>query len=123
MRCISVSIVAAALLVAASPARAQTAPVPKVIVTTIDKVPMVELYDGGGGLPFLGSGSSYNAGDWENALRNYANGGTYGHQVGQVDTVAQKTIDKVYTAYRTLLRESRKKHSKVKTPRKPAIVL
>src|SRR6478735_8416534 len=68
---ITLFIVAAALLGTASPASAQIAPPPKPIVTSIDKVPMVELYDGGGGLPYLGSTTSYNAGDWENALRTY----------------------------------------------------
>jgi acid phosphatase len=122
MRRISLSIVAVAFLLAASPARAQLAPAPKVIVTTIDKVPMVELYDGGGGLPYLGSSSSYNAGDWENALRAYANSGTYNREVTRVDRVAQKAVDRTYKTYRKLLKQSRKKHSKVKKPRKPAIV-
>jgi predicted secreted acid phosphatase len=89
----------AGALVFASPAMAQLAPPPKLIVTTIDRVPMVELYDGGGGLPYLGSSTSYNAGDWENALRAYAKNGdpdsVYMNQIAQVDTVAQKTIDRL----------------------------
>src|SRR4051812_29576951 len=89
----------AGALVFASPAMAQLAPPPKLIVTTIDRVPMVELYDGGGGLPYLGSSTSYNAGDWENALRAYAKNGdpdsVYINQIAQVDTVAQKTIDRL----------------------------
>jgi hypothetical protein len=86
----------ASALVFASPAMAQLAPPPKLIVTRIDHVPMVELYDGGGGLPYLGSSTSYNAGDWENALRTYADGpdSVYLHQIAQVDAVAQKTIDR-----------------------------
>jgi hypothetical protein len=123
MRRLSMSIVAATFLLAAGPARAQIAPPPKPIVTTIDKVPMVELYDGGGGLPYLGSNSSYNAGDWQPALRNYANNGAYGHAVGMIDTIAQRAIDKTYATYRELLKQSRKKNSKVKKPRGPAIVL
>src|ERR1700753_4306005 len=101
MRRISLILAAAAAsLVAAAPASAQLAPGPKPIVTTIDKVPMVELYDGGGGLPYLGSSTSYNAGDWENALRTYAHNGDidnsgYMSQIAQVDKVAQKTIDHV----------------------------
>jgi putative acid phosphatase of HAD superfamily subfamily IIIB len=97
---ITLSIVAAVLLIA-SPASAQNAPAPKPIITTIDKVPMAELYDGGGGLPYLGSQASYNAGDWENALRTYAdapgpNGEppVYFQQVAQIDAIAQKAIDK-----------------------------
>src|ERR1700751_4499998 len=81
---------AAAFLVAAAPAAAQNAPAPKPIVTSIDKVPMVELYDGGGGLPYLGSTTSYNAGDWENALRTYHDSGVYEQQVGQIDAIADK---------------------------------
>src|SRR4051794_19086357 len=89
----------AGALVVSSPAMAQLAPPPKLIVTRIDRVPMVELYDGGGGLPYLGSSTSYNAGDWENTLRAYADNGkddsVYMHQIAQVDAVAQKTIDRV----------------------------
>jgi acid phosphatase len=55
---------------------------------------MVELYDGGGGLPYLGSTASYNAGDWEGALRTYHDSGVYLNQVAQIDRIAQKAIDK-----------------------------
>jgi len=84
----------AAALVFASPAAAQLAPPPKLILTSIDHVPMVELYDGGGGLPYLGSSTSYNAGDWENTLRTYHDTGVYDHQITQVDQVAEATIDR-----------------------------
>jgi predicted secreted acid phosphatase len=86
----------AAALVFASPAAAQLAPPPKIILTSIDHVPMVELYDGGGGLPYLGSSTSYNAGDWENTLRAYHDGPdhTYDHQIAQVDAVAQSYVDR-----------------------------
>jgi predicted secreted acid phosphatase len=105
----------AGALVFASPAMAQLAPPPKLIVTRIDRVPMVELYDGGGGLPYLGSSTSYNAGDWENALRTYADthGGTtssvYLDQIAQVDAAAQKTIDKTVKAVRHA-RHHRRRH-------------
>ena len=49
---------------------------------------MVELWDGGGGLPYLGSPTSYNAGDWENALRTYHDSGVYEQQIAKVDAVA-----------------------------------
>src|ERR1700741_735071 len=89
----------AGALVFASPALAQLAPPPKLIVTKIDHVPMVELYDGGGGLPYLGSSTSYNAGDWENALRAYADGvngqpPVYFQQVAQIDAIADQAIKK-----------------------------
>jgi hypothetical protein len=124
---------AAALLAAAAPAAAQNAPAPKPIVTTIDNVPMAELYDGGGGLPYLGSSTSYNAGDWENALRTYHDSGVYLTQVAQIDTLAQHALDMGYRHYRV---KYRKAHAAVKRdhgghggghgghmPRKPALVL
>src|SRR5262249_6751540 len=132
------SIVAAAFLAAASPAAAQFAPPPKPIVTSIDHVPMVELYDGGGGLPYLGATSSYNAGDWENALRTYYTSGTYLNQVSQIDKIAQAAIDRGVKRYKVKFRKARAaaKHGghghghgqghgggKGHMPRKPAIVL
>jgi phosphoglycolate phosphatase-like HAD superfamily hydrolase len=109
-------IVAAALLGTASPAAAQIAPPPKPIVTSIDRVPMVELYDGGGGLPYLGSDASYNAGDWENALRIYADGKdgkppVYFQQVAQIDTIADKAIKRsTGHGWRAKLRRARAAH-------------
>ena len=64
----------AALAVAPAAASAQTGqqiPVPGPILTRIGHTPMVELSDGGGGLPYLGASQSYNAGNWEDALREY----------------------------------------------------
>jgi putative acid phosphatase of HAD superfamily subfamily IIIB len=89
---ITLSIVAAVLLTAA-PASAQNAPAPKPILTTIDRVPMVELYDGGGGLPYLGSDTSYNAGDWEGALKLYHDK-VYEGQIAQIDAIADKAVKK-----------------------------
>src|SRR3954470_14915639 len=116
---ITLSIVAAVLLIA-TPASAQNAPAPKPIVTSIDRVPMVELYDGGGGLPYLGSSSSYNAGDWENALRLYANGpdgvplgddSVYLQQVAQIDAIADKAIKRsTRHGWRGKLRRARAAH-------------
>jgi len=53
---------------------------------------MVELWDGGGGLPYLGSSTSYNAGDWENALRAYHDLGVYEKQIAKVDAVAERWL-------------------------------
>src|SRR3954452_17559243 len=137
---ITLSIVAAVLLTA-TPASAQNAPAPKPIVTTIDRVPMVELYDGGGGLPYLGSTTSYNAGDWENALRTYHDSGVYLNQVAQIDAIAQRAIDSGYRHYRVKYRKARtaakrdhghgrghghaygRGHGPNAMPRKPALVL
>jgi ribosomal protein L44E len=85
----------AGALIFASPAAAQLAPPPKLIVTKIDHVPMVELYDGGAGLPYLGSTTPYNAGDWQPALRKFHDSGVYMHEIAQVDRVAKKTIDRL----------------------------
>jgi len=111
---ITLFIVAAVLLGTATPASAQIAPPPKPIVTSIDHVPMVELYDGGGGLPYLGSSTSYNAGDWENALRAYAAPGANGApsvyltQVKQIDDIADKAIRKATPhGWRAKLRRAR----------------
>lgn len=118
-------------LVFASPAMAQLAPPPKLIVTKIDHVPMVELYDGGGGLPYLGSSTSYNAGDWENALRTYHDSGVYNNQIAQVDAVAEKTIDKVAKAAKHLAKAKARhghghghgRHHAAKAAKKLAVVL
>jgi hypothetical protein len=67
-------------------------PPPHPILTFIDRTPMVELSDGGGGLPYLGSATSYNAGDWENALRTFHDSGVYDTELGQIDAIAQKWV-------------------------------
>lgn len=85
----------AGALVFASPAAAQLAPAPKLILTKIDHVPMVELYDGGAGLPYLGSTTPYDAGDWQPALRKFHDSGVYMHEIAQVDGVAKRTIDRL----------------------------
>jgi acid phosphatase class B len=82
---------AAALAVAPAAASAQTGqqiPVPGPILTKLGHTPMVELWDGGGGLPYLGASASYNAGDWENTLRTYHDSGVYVQQLAKVDKVA-----------------------------------
>jgi hypothetical protein len=129
----------AAILALAAPASAQNAPAPKPILTTNDHVPMVELYDGGGGLPYLGSSTSYNAGDWENALRAYASGShavpgeadsVYIQQVAQIDAIADNVIKRAtprgWQARLTRARAAAKRHhghGYGNGLRKPAIVL
>jgi HAD superfamily, subfamily IIIB (Acid phosphatase) len=94
MRRVALLAAFAGALLFASPAAAQLAPAPKLILTSIDRTPMVELYDGGGGLPYLGSSTSYNAGDWENTLRTYHDSGVYLNQVSQVDAVADRQVNR-----------------------------
>src|SRR4029078_11283615 len=62
------------------------------IVLSMDRARRVELYGGGGGLPYLGSSTSYNAGDWENTLRAYHDNGTYTSQLGKVAAVAAQGL-------------------------------
>src|SRR3954453_14226703 len=69
-----------------------TIPEPGPILPKIDHTPMVELWDGGGGLPYLGSSTSYNAGDWENTLRSYVTSKVYVKQIAKVDAVAERWI-------------------------------
>ena len=101
MRKISMfTVLIAAMLFAAVPslAAAQTpppetlAPAPSPIVIRVDHTPVFELYDGGGGLPYLGSTTSYNAGDWENTLRAYHDSGAYNNQIAQIDAIAEKAL-------------------------------
>src|SRR3954453_3817662 len=93
--------VAIAIAPAASSAQTtgQTVPVPDPILTKLGHTPMVELWDGGGGLPYLGSPSSYNAGDWEPALIAYveAEPHVYTQQIAKVDAVAKAWLTRAGT--------------------------
>jgi hypothetical protein len=92
--------IVAALLVAAIPsvAGAQTPPpdtaipAPSPVLIHLGKTPVVELFDGGGGLPYLGSPTSYNAGDWEPALRNFHDSGVYATELTEIDKIAEKAV-------------------------------
>jgi hypothetical protein len=53
-----------------------------------DPTPVVELFDGGGGLPNLGSSTGYNAGDWEALLRGSHDSGVYDKQIAEIDYLA-----------------------------------
>ena len=92
--------IVAALLVAAIPSVAgaqtpppdTTIPAPAPVVIHLGKTPVFELYDGGGGLPYLGSATSYNAGDWEPALRNFHDSGVYDTELAQIDKIAKAAV-------------------------------
>ena len=92
MRRFIILLATAAVAVAPASASAQLAPASDPILTKLDHTPMVELWDGGGGLPYLGSSTAYNAGDWENTLRAYHSSGTYMSQLGKVDAVAAQWL-------------------------------
>ena len=102
MRRFTLTALVAAAVAVAAPAAASAAipagsvgtiiPEPTVITAKLDGVPMYETYDGGGGLPWLGSSQSYNAGDWENALREYHDGPAYNKQLEKVDAIADRWV-------------------------------
>jgi hypothetical protein len=86
---------AAAFAVAAPAASAATpvpdyAPAPHAIGTFQGGTRIVQLDDGAGGLPFLGVHHPYNAGDWENTLREYHDNGTYAGEITLIDTLAER---------------------------------
>jgi len=93
-------LIVAALSVAAIPSVAgaqtpppdTTIPAPSPVLIHLGKTPVVELFDGGGGLPYLGSPTSYNAGDWEPALRNFHDSGVYDTELAQIDKLAEKAV-------------------------------
>jgi predicted secreted acid phosphatase len=92
MRRLIITLVIAGAAIAPASASAQLAPASDPILTKLDRTPMVELWDGGGGLPYLGSSTSYNAGDWENTLRAYHDTHVYDNQLGKVDAVAAQWL-------------------------------
>src|SRR3954470_13990274 len=97
MRKLTLPLLAAAALrvppaAASAQSTGQQIPVPGPILTKLGSTPMVELWDGGGGLPYLGASSSYNAGDWENALRTYHDSGVYTTQLAKVDRAAAQWL-------------------------------
>jgi predicted secreted acid phosphatase len=98
----------------------QTVPVPGPILTKLGHTPMVELWDGGGGLPYLGSSTSYNAGDWENVLRAYATDdpkvagpSVYEQQIAKVDAVAAKWLSRSGGRYKLAHRRGHKRGVKL----------
>jgi acid phosphatase len=87
---------AAAAPVAGAADATDTVPEPGPIVTKIGSTPMVELSDGGGGLPYLGATTSYNAGDLTAVLTQYHDSGVYERQLAKVDAVAVQWLSKFH---------------------------
>ena len=115
---------AIALAIAPTAASAQSTgqqiPVPGPILTKLGHTPMVELWDGGGGLPYLGSSTSYNAGDWESNLRAYATDdptvsgpSVYEQQIAKVDAVAAKRLSHSGGRYKLARRGAHKRGVKL----------
>jgi predicted secreted acid phosphatase len=105
---------------ASAQATGQQIPVPGPILTKLGHTPMVELWDGGGGLPYLGSSTSYNAGDWESNLRAYATDdpkvsgpSVYEQQIAKVDAVAAKWLSHSGGRYKLAHRGAHKRGVKL----------
>jgi hypothetical protein len=122
MRRLTLTALVTAALAVAAPTTAPAAtpagsvgtgiPAPTVITTRIDGVPMAETYDGGGGLPYLGSATSYNAGDWEPALRVYHDSGVYQSQIEKVDSLADRWVKRAGRVARRRGHERAKHHGR-----------
>jgi predicted secreted acid phosphatase len=93
---------------AATPA--DQVPVPGPILTKLGNTPMVETWDGGGGLPYLGSATSYNAGDLTAVLTQYHDSGVYEQQIAKVDAVAVKWLNKFRAQRAASARKARAAH-------------
>jgi hypothetical protein len=92
---LAAAVLAAVAAPAAAGAQAATetaVPAPEQIVTKLGRTPVVQLAGDAGGLPFLGATAPYNAGDWENALREYHRSGTYDAQLAQIGALADRHI-------------------------------
>jgi predicted secreted acid phosphatase len=104
-RLLALILALAGLAVAGAPVAsaddATTIPAPQPILTKIGGTPLVELSDGGGGLPYLGSSTSYNAGDLKAVLTQYHDSGVYDTELAQVDAVAVKYLNNEYKLRRT----------------------
>src|SRR4051794_18657585 len=92
---IAASAVAATLpsLAAATPPPVTATPAPSPVVIWLspakpDPTPVVEFYDGGSGLPNLGSTTAYNAGDWLPSLRAFHDSGVYAARIAEIDDIA-----------------------------------
>ena len=83
---------AAAAAQAPVPAPVTAVPPPQPIVIKLGDTPTVQLSDGGGGLPFLGSTVPYNAGALVPALTNFHDSGLYDQELAQIGTLADAWV-------------------------------
>jgi putative acid phosphatase of HAD superfamily subfamily IIIB len=67
-------------------------PPPEPIVIKLGHTPTVQLSDGGGGLPYLGSTTPYNAGDLVAALTAFHDLGVYDREITQIDDLADAWV-------------------------------
>jgi acid phosphatase len=109
---IAVAGLAAAAPVAGAADATDTVPAPQPILVKLGDTPLVQLSGGGGGLPYLGSATSYNAGDLKAVLTQYHDGGEYDREIAAIDAVAAQWLDKFRDQRATA---SRKHASKART--------
>jgi predicted secreted acid phosphatase len=108
----------AALAPAAGAADApDTVPAPQAIVTKLGSTPLVQLSDGGGGLPYLGSTTSYNAGSLVQVLTQYHDTGVYENELALIDGVAARWISG--SAHKAKLRARAAHHGHGHGPKSP----
>jgi hypothetical protein len=129
-----------AVLATAAPASAATpppdryAPPPDPILTFVGRTPVVQLNDGAGGLPYLGSTHAYNAGDWQPVLRSFHESGAYDREINQIVNIAERYVLRVARRtgearghrahHRRKARTAHRGHGKrLRLPVRPAIVL
>jgi predicted secreted acid phosphatase len=91
-----------------TPTPTDAVPTPDPIVTKLGATPMITLWDGGGGLPYLGSTTSYNAGDLKAVLTQYHDSGVYDQQIAKVDALASKWLNKFGQQRAQLARKAKK---------------
>jgi hypothetical protein len=103
---------AVAVPVASAQTDPNAIPAPTPVLTKIGATPLIELSDGGAGLPYLGSATSYNAGDLTAVLTRYHDSGVYDTELGQIDGVATQYLTKDWKAYKAA---TAKKASKART--------
>ena len=78
---------------AQAPAPPATAiPAPEPIVIKLNHTPTVQLSDGGGGLPYLGSSAPYNAGALVQALTAFHDTGVYDSELAQIGKLADDWV-------------------------------
>lgn len=83
---------AAAAPVAGAADAPDQVPAPQPIVVKLGPTPVVQLSDGGGGLPYLGSPTSYNAGSLVQVLTQYHDTGVYDGELALIDGVAARWL-------------------------------
>jgi predicted secreted acid phosphatase len=121
----------AAAPIASAQDAADQVPAPQPVLIHLGSTPVVQLSDGGGGLPYLGASNPYNAGALTQALTQFHDTGVYDREIGQIDALARQWVvrqtrgaQKARAARRAKGHDHGKGHDTGKgADRKPALVL